>query len=74
MPVAAMSHPAALAVAALGPAPAAEPKQQTLPQRARVVVKGPRWMFIGGGAAIGALVCGLPGALLGAVLGAMLTR
>ncbi|MCW2973458.1 MAG: hypothetical protein JWN72_1731 [Thermoleophilia bacterium] len=49
---------------------------QTLPMQASFGARlaAPRWMFIAGGAALGALMVGLPGALLGALAGYFLTR
>ncbi|MCW2950555.1 MAG: hypothetical protein JWN41_1568 [Thermoleophilia bacterium] len=49
---------------------------QILPMQASVGahLAGPRWLFIVGGAALGAMLFGVPGALLGAVGGYLLTR
>ncbi|MBC7461865.1 MAG: hypothetical protein H7287_10930 [Thermoleophilia bacterium] len=52
------------------------PQQTTLPMQASfgAHLAAPRWLFIVGGAALGALLLGLPGGLLGAAAGYFLTR
>lgn len=49
---------------------------QTLPLQASVgaSLSAPRWLFIAGGAAVGALLLGFPGGVLGALGGYFLTR
>jgi len=62
---------------ALSAAPSSRRRvQQTLPAQASfgVGLAAPRWMFIAGGAALGALLLGLPGGVLGAIGGYFLTR
>ena len=50
------------------------PAQQVLPLRASVAVSATGWALPVGGAVIGALLFGLPGAVVGAVGGWLLAR